>query len=48
MTVSTAAHVPSYWAATGGPEPDGIQTVDGDRRADVAVIGGGYTGLAAA
>jgi taurine dehydrogenase large subunit len=46
--VSTAAHVPSYWAATGGPEPGGIQTLDGDRRADVAVVGGGYTGLAAA
>src|SRR5437870_12566062 len=41
-------HVPSYWAATVGPEPDGIRTLDGDRRADVAVIGGGYTGLAAA
>jgi len=46
--VSTAAHVPSYWAATAGPDPDGIRTLDGDRRADVAVIGGGYTGLAAA
>src|SRR2546427_11755183 len=41
-------HVPSYWAATAGPEPDGIRTLEGDRRADVAVIGGGYTGLAAA
>src|SRR5438034_6776760 len=41
-------HVPSYWAATVGPEPDGIRTLEGDRRADVAVIGGGYTGLAAA
>jgi len=46
--VSTAAHVSSYWAATGGPEPDGIQTVDGDRRTDVVVIGGGYTGINAA
>ncbi len=46
--MSTAAHVPSYWAATAGPDPDGIRTLDGDRRADVAVIGGGYTGLAAA
>jgi gamma-glutamylputrescine oxidase len=46
--VSSSVHVPSYWAATGGPEPGGIQTLDGDRRADVAVIGGGYTGLAAA
>jgi len=41
-------HVPSYWAATGGPEPDGIRTLEGDRRTEVAVIGGGYTGLAAA
>ena len=41
-------HAPSYWAATAGPDPDGIRTLDGDRRADVAVIGGGYTGLAAA
>jgi gamma-glutamylputrescine oxidase len=48
MSVSSAAHVPSYWAATGGPEPDGVRMLDGDRRADVAVIGGGYTGLGAA
>ena len=41
-------HAPSYWAATAGPEPAGVQTVAGDRRAEVAVIGGGYTGLAAA
>src|SRR2546428_3619998 len=41
-------HAPSYWAATAGPEPAGVQTLAGDRRAEVAVIGGGYTGLAAA
>lgn len=41
-------HAPSYWAATGGPEPAGVQSLAGDRRAEVAVIGGGYTGLAAA
>jgi len=41
-------HVPSYWAETAGPEPAGVQSVAGDRRAEVAVIGGGYTGLAAA
>ena len=46
--MNSAAHVLSYWAATAGPDPHGIQTLDGDRRADVAVIGGGYTGLAAA
>src|SRR5690242_20824050 len=43
-----STHVDSYWAATAGPEPDGIRTLAADRRADVAVIGGGYTGLAAA
>lgn len=41
-------HAPSYWAATAGPEPPGVQSTVGDRRAEVAVIGGGYTGLAAA
>src|SRR5213593_5032633 len=41
-------HAPSYWAATAGPEPAGVQSLAGDRRAEVAVIGGGYTGLAAA
>jgi len=41
-------HVPSYWAATAGPEPHGVQSLGGDRRAEVAVIGAGYTGLAAA
>jgi gamma-glutamylputrescine oxidase len=46
--VNTAGHVPSYWAATAGPDPDGLRTLEGDRRTDVAVIGGGYTGLAAA
>ena len=44
----TQDHVASYWAATAGPEPNGIQTLESDRRVDVAVIGGGYTGLAAA
>jgi len=42
------SHVPSYWAETAGPEPAGVETLGGDRRAEVAVIGGGYTGLAAA
>ena len=41
-------HVPSYWAETAGPEPAGVQALTSDRRAEVAVIGGGYTGLAAA
>jgi len=42
------SHAPSYWAATAGPGPAGVQSLAGDRRAEVAVIGGGYTGLAAA
>ena len=42
------SHPNSYWAATAGPEPSVAQPLDGDRRAEVAVIGGGYTGLAAA
>ena len=41
-------HAPSYWAATAEPEPAGVQSLTGERRAEVAVIGGGYTGLAAA
>ncbi len=41
-------HPPSYWLATAGPEPGGIDPLPGDRTAEVAVIGGGYTGLAAA
>src|SRR5215472_3423781 len=43
-----AAHVDSYWAATAGPEVDGAAPVDSDREVDVAIIGGGYTGLSAA
>lgn len=42
------SHPDSYWVATAGPEPSVAQPLDGDRRADVAVIGGGYTGLVAA
>jgi glycine/D-amino acid oxidase-like deaminating enzyme len=41
-------HVPSYWLATAGPEPEAAEPVRGDRAVEVAVIGGGYTGLAAA
>ena len=35
------------WAAT-APPPPGLSPVEGDQRADVAIIGGGYTGLSAA
>jgi glycine/D-amino acid oxidase-like deaminating enzyme len=45
---TVSAHVPSYWAATAGPEPAGLAPLPGDRTADVAVLGAGYTGLAAA
>jgi len=41
-------HPPSYWTDTAGPEPVALTPLAGDRRADVAVIGAGYTGLAAA
>jgi gamma-glutamylputrescine oxidase len=41
-------HPHSYWLATDGPEPDPVAPLAGDRAVEVAVIGGGYTGLAAA
>lgn len=37
----------SYWAATAAPGPD-ILPFDGSERADIAVVGAGYTGLSAA
>jgi hypothetical protein len=47
MPETPSPHVPSYWLATAGPEPPGVEPLTGDRSAEVAVIGGGYTGLAA-
>ncbi len=41
-------HPPSYWAATAGPAPEDDGPLDGDRETDVAIVGGGYTGLSAA
>ena len=41
-------HPPSYWVATAGPEPDAPAPLHGDRTVEVAVVGGGLTGLAAA
>lgn len=38
----------TYWAVTGGPEPAGMGPLQGDLDAEVAIIGGGYTGLSAA
>jgi taurine dehydrogenase large subunit len=43
-----AAHVDSYWAATAGEEVSGADPVASDIDADLAIIGGGYTGLSAA
>jgi gamma-glutamylputrescine oxidase len=40
-------HAPSWYAAT-ADKTLSYQPLDGDRRADVAIIGGGYTGLSAA
>lgn len=37
----------SLWVATAGPPPD-CPRLSGERRADVCVVGGGYTGLSAA
>ena len=42
-----SSHPESYWAQTAGAEPSVAQPLAGDRHADVIVIGGGYTGLAA-
>ena len=40
--------VGSYWEATGGPEPEGVGPLQSDLAVDVAIVGGGYTGLSAA
>lgn len=42
-----AAHAPSYYAATANASPDHPR-LDGEARADICVVGGGYTGLSAA
>jgi taurine dehydrogenase large subunit len=42
------AHDESYWTATAGAEPGDDGPVAGDREADIAIIGGGYTGLSCA
>lgn len=41
------AHAPSWYAATANPAPDD-PPLTGHARADICVIGGGYTGLSAA
>jgi glycine/D-amino acid oxidase-like deaminating enzyme len=40
--------VGSYWEAHGGPEPTGLAPLAGDLSVEVAIVGGGYTGLSAA
>lgn len=40
--------VESYWEATAGPPVEGWAPLAGDASCDVAIIGGGYTGLSAA
>lgn len=41
-------HVPSYWAASLPHSPELGAPLIGDREADIAIIGGGYTGLSTA
>jgi gamma-glutamylputrescine oxidase len=43
-----ADHVTSYWAVTGGSEVENCPPIAADLEVDVAIIGGGYTGLSAA
>ena len=38
---------PSLWAATAEPAPD-LEPLDGERICDIAIVGGGFTGLSAA
>jgi taurine dehydrogenase large subunit len=42
------AHEESYWTVTAGPEPEDDGPVGEDRECEVAIIGGGYTGLSCA
>ena len=41
-------HVGSYWAATAGAEVERTDPIAGDIEVEVAIIGGGYTGLSTA
>ncbi|MGF7161938.1 glycine/D-amino acid oxidase-like deaminating enzyme [Rhodoligotrophos appendicifer] len=40
--------VPSYWEATAPPLDASLEHLEGDVQADIAIIGGGYTGLSCA
>ena len=46
--MSVRDHVASFYAATVGSLPAPAASLRGDRRADVCIVGGGYTGLSAA
>ena len=39
---------PSYWEATAEPAPFDSSPLSGNEHCEVAIIGGGYTGLSAA
>jgi len=39
---------PSYWEATAGQSPPHCTPLEGDQQCEVAIIGGGYSGLSAA
>jgi glycine/D-amino acid oxidase-like deaminating enzyme len=45
---SGQAYAPTYWVATGGPQPPDDGPITRDVDVDVAIIGSGYTGLACA
>ena len=45
--IQPAKHADSLWAATAAPDPE-TPPLAGERRADVAIVGGGFTGLRAA
>lgn len=42
------AYAPTYWVATAGPAPEDDGPLRSDCSVDVVIIGGGFTGLAAA
>jgi glycine/D-amino acid oxidase-like deaminating enzyme len=46
--MSEASRAKSLWEASATVPPFGTPTLAGDRRVDVAIIGGGFTGLSAA
>ena len=48
LTRAGDAHVGSYWAATAGEEVAGAAPVAADMDVELAIIGGGYTGLSTA